>query len=60
MLLVADSGSTKTNWLLTDHKNFKTEIETIGFNPFFHSTEFILNELKKNPSLVKYANEIRD
>ncbi|HQP01608.1 MAG TPA: N-acetylglucosamine kinase, partial [Bacteroidia bacterium] len=27
---------------------------------FFHSTEFILNELKKNPSLVKYANEIKD
>ena len=60
MLLVADSGSTKTNWLLTDRENFTTEIETIGFNPFFHSTDFILNELKKNQKLVKYADAIKD
>lgn len=50
MLLVADSGSTKTNWLLSDKKNKPVEIETIGFNPFFHSTEFVLNELKKKQS----------
>ncbi|HMR45412.1 MAG TPA: N-acetylglucosamine kinase [Bacteroidia bacterium] len=60
MLLVADSGSTKTNWLLTDKNSFTTEIETIGFNPFFHNSDFILNELKKNQTLVQYADAIKD
>lgn len=60
MLLVADSGSTKTNWLITDRNNFTTEVETIGFNPFFHSTDFILNELKKNQTLAQYADAIKD
>jgi N-acetylglucosamine kinase-like BadF-type ATPase len=60
MLLVADSGSTKTNWLLTDKKNFKTEIETIGFNPFFHSTQFVLDEIGKNKTLTNHASAITE
>src|SRR5690606_8151440 len=60
MLLVADSGSTKTNWLLSDKKNKPVEIETIGFNPFFHSTEFVLNELKKSNQLQYFANAVTE
>lgn len=60
MLLVADSGSTKTNWLLSDKKNKPVEIETIGFNPFFHSTEFVLNELKKSNQLQHFANAVTE
>ena len=51
MLLVADSGSTKTNWISVNKDRF----ETIGFNPFFHSTESILSELKNNEALSAVA-----
>lgn len=47
MLLVADSGSTKTQWIAEN----RTCYETIGFNPFFHSTESVLEELSKNERL---------
>ena len=54
MLLVADAGSTKTQW--------KTEsaplIETMGFNPFFHSTEFVLNEIEKSEGLQAIKTEV--
>ncbi|MBS1763868.1 MAG: N-acetylglucosamine kinase [Bacteroidetes bacterium] len=58
MLLVADSGSTKTNWLLSDKKNKPVEIETIGFNPFFHSTDFVFDELKKSKLLLQHAASV--
>lgn len=43
-MLIADSGSTKTDWrLIGDTKT--TRFETIGFNPFFQSTSDISKEL---------------
>ncbi|MCW5907581.1 MAG: hypothetical protein KIS94_06970 [Chitinophagales bacterium] len=47
MIIIAESGSTKTNWLTQEKQLF----ETIGFNPMFHSTEFIFEELNKNEAL---------
>lgn len=51
MILIAESGSTKTNWL-TEKKDL---FETIGLNPLFHSTESIYNEIIKNAELIKAA-----
>lgn len=51
MLLVADSGSTKTQWMGDNNLRF----ETIGFNPFFHSSESILSELEKQPSFKEQS-----
>ncbi len=56
MLLVADSGSTKTQWLGDNRCRF----ETIGFNPFFHSTASILSELKKNSEFSEKSIEFKD
>ncbi len=40
-ILVADSGSTKCDWMLgTDHLK-PVLIESMGFNPFYHSSELI-------------------
>lgn len=47
MILIAESGSTKTNWLAEDRQLF----ETIGFNPMFHTTDFVYKELQKNEDL---------
>lgn len=47
MIIIAESGSTKTNWLTEDKQLF----ETMGFNPMFHTTDFVYNELLKHEAL---------
>ena len=44
MILIAESGSTKTDWVLVNDENQVTMYKTMGFNPFFHSSEFIANK----------------
>ncbi|MEN8929035.1 MAG: BadF/BadG/BcrA/BcrD ATPase family protein [Flavobacteriales bacterium] len=44
--IIADSGSTKTDWVVIDENSNEVErIKTIGFNPYFQSTEVIFNEI---------------
>ena len=38
MILIAESGSTKTDWVLVNDENQVTMYKTMGFNPFFHSS----------------------
>ena len=44
MILVADSGSTKTDWKLIDHGQVHTTIHTEGIKPIFISERKILSE----------------
>lgn len=46
MILIADSGSTKTSWCLTDGIDFTEYYSSGGLNPFFRSTEEIADELR--------------
>ena len=46
MILIADSGSTKTSWCLTDKDDFTEYCSTGGLNPFFSSTKDIIDELQ--------------
>ena len=49
MILIADSGSTKCSWILTDEENQKVlECNTIGFNPYFITHKNIPNHLKNS------------
>lgn len=57
MILVADSGSTKTSWASTDG-SFSTI--TPGFNPFFYTKEQIKEELDKNPHLLEISSHINN
>ncbi|MAY83377.1 MAG: N-acetylglucosamine kinase [Flavobacteriales bacterium] len=45
MILIADSGSSKTDWALVDQNGLVQLIETVGLNPDFHSDESILKEV---------------
>ncbi|HLP49963.1 MAG TPA: hypothetical protein VK154_03710 [Chitinophagales bacterium] len=54
MIIIAESGSTKTNWL-TENRELH---ETIGFNPLFFSSDDIYNEMEKHPWLVNLRNKI--
>lgn len=46
MILVADSGSTKTTWMLADDFGATRQFQSLGINPFFRTTDDILAELK--------------
>lgn len=47
MILIADSGSTKTDWCLIDHGREVKRIRTKGINPFFQTEDEIAVEVKK-------------
>jgi glucosamine kinase len=57
MLIVADSGSTKTDWRFFDNKHGVQEVQTIGLNPYFLSENEIGSVLEKelHPFLNKAA-----
>lgn len=39
MILVADSGSTNTDWLILENNQIKSSFTTKGFNPYFTSSK---------------------
>lgn len=45
MILIADSGSTKTDWRLVDKNGKVTSYSTIGFNPYHINADAVLNAL---------------
>lgn len=45
MILIADSGSTKTDWCVVEQGQLVRQIFTKGTNPFFQSEEEISNEI---------------
>ncbi len=47
MILIADSGSTKTTWfVLSKRKSHEKTCQTAGINPFFQSADDILSTLR--------------
>ena len=50
MILIADSGATKTHWVLINKGIVELEIYSKGFNPYYYKagdfTESLLNEFK--------------
>ena len=46
MIIIADGGSTKTNWCLVTDEGKKVLFNTEGYNPYFSSTEYITLSLK--------------
>ena len=47
MILIADSGSTKTSWCVTHNGSMVLTFETEGFNPYFTNSEYIVSALSK-------------
>ena len=45
MILIADSGSTKTDWCVVEKGKLIQQVSTKGTNPFFQSEEEISNEI---------------
>lgn len=57
MILIADSGSTKTDWCVVEHGQLVQQIFTKGINPFFQTGEEISNDIEETlmPQLNKYS-----
>ena len=58
--LIADSGSSKTDWRLIDSEGQIQQARTIGLNPYYQDTASISEELAQNlrPKIVGDINEI--
>lgn len=48
MIIIADGGSTKTNWCLITDEQKKVYFNTEGYNPYFSSAAYIVQSLKEN------------
>lgn len=58
MKLIADSGSTKTDWVLISPTNqVISSFSTLGLNPVYYKEEFILDQLKFTP-IKSYLSDI--
>ena len=48
MIIIADGGSTKTNWCLIDDSGKKVLFNTEGYNPFFMDSDSIFLSMHKS------------
>ncbi len=60
MIIIADSGSTKTNWIIARKEGLYDRINTVGLNPNFLSTEGISSVIReKILPVVKNVDKAR-
>jgi N-acetylglucosamine kinase-like BadF-type ATPase len=61
MILVADSGSSKTDWLLTLSKHEVRQFRTAGLNPYFLTEKEIIKIIHEQvPEMVAFAADIKE
>jgi N-acetylglucosamine kinase-like BadF-type ATPase len=58
MLLIADSGSTKCDWMLIKENEETQSFNTMGFNPYFHNEAVISNAIRQNSELCEVASKV--
>jgi N-acetylglucosamine kinase-like BadF-type ATPase len=57
MILIADSGSTKSDWVAIT-KTERNKFTTVGINPFFHDADFIFSAIQDSPDLFSIRSQI--
>ena len=59
MILIADSGSTKCDWIAIKNSGEEAlRTLTMGFNPYFHSQATISTAIKQNEQLLRLSEEV--
>ena len=59
MILVVDSGSTKTDWIaLSEEGTILFQTQTLGLNPQVLSQEILTERIVNNFELYKHRNEV--
>lgn len=60
MILVADSGSSKTDWILSLPQENQIKFRTSGINPFFLTEKEIIKLLQSVPEIQTYYREVNE
>lgn len=60
MILVADSGSSSSDWMLNTPDSKPLFFKTKGLNPFFVNEREIEKVMKDVPEIIPYIDEIRE
>lgn len=60
MILVADSGSSSSDWMLNVPDSKPLKFKTKGLNPFFVNEKEIERVMKEVPEIIPYVEEIRE
>ena len=60
MIIIADGGSTKTNWCLIDSTGKKILFNTEGYNPYFSDTDYIIASMQKTMPSDLPITEIKE
>src|SRR4051812_3708495 len=60
MILVADSGSSKADWILSLPKNEKLVFSTQGINPYFTTDKEISRLLLQTDEIRPYADQVSE
>ena len=58
MILIADSGSTKTDWVLLEEHGQSRSFKTSGINPYFLSKEEIKAIVNEDQGLIAVADQV--
>mgnify|MGYP006273056507 CR=1 FL=1 len=59
MILIADSGSTSTQWSLLTAGDVQT-YQTMGLNPFFNTPAMVEEEIGRHPEIWSYRTKVRE
>lgn len=60
MILVADSGSSKTDWIITIDQSESVAFSTKGINPFFINEREITRIFSQDAEIKKYADKAKE
>ena len=60
MIFIVESGSTKSDWVLLGPENSQNVFASPGFNPYFHSADWIEGELKKVDGIISIADQVSE
>jgi len=58
MILIADSGSTKTDWIVVENGNKIHSYKTLGINPYFLDKEDIISIIKSDVNASRLIGNI--
>ncbi len=60
MILIADSGSTKADWrFITNEGQTLKDFSTMGFNPYFHSSDLVETKMNESACAMEIAAEVQ-
>lgn len=58
MIIIADSGSTKCDWVVLSPAEQPQLVHTMGLNPYFHSASFMAEQILNEPYLQQISKQI--